>query len=114
MDQAVREAVEAQAALANIGIIAYSPLIMGHHIAGALSGKADHDYWMEYNDPLLRGACGLLILMNDGWQSSRGVRDEYRLFVNDEKPCLFLSYPLTAYNLQTLKITISQFATDAG
>ena len=107
--KAYSDAIEVQAKLASNDIIAYSPIVMGHSIASALTVCPDHDFWMKYNGPLLDGATGLLIVMMPGWTESRGLKEEYNIFVALDKPVLFVNYPLSQYNIDTLKITISQF-----
>lgn len=108
-DAAFNQAAEAQAKLANVGIVAYSPIVMGHGIVGMLTTERDHDFWMRYNFPLMDGAKGIIVVQTPGFSSSRGVREEWRWFIDNEKPALFLAYPIAQYDLTSLKQIVSQF-----
>jgi hypothetical protein len=108
-DAAFNQAAEAQAKLANVGIVAYSPIVMGHGIVGMLTTERDHDFWMHYNLPLMVGAKGIIVVQTPGFSSSRGVREEWLWFIDNDRPALMLGYPISDYSLTSLKQVVSQF-----
>jgi len=73
----VASVVAAQLALA--GKAVYSPITHGHPMAQHLppSRLADHDFWMSQCLPILAAADELWILPLHGWDTSRGVAEEW-------------------------------------
>ena len=107
---ALREAVSVCIDLANAGVPAYSALPQGHAMSyGAKDlNHSDHDFWMWFNKPMMEGSMGCLILKSPGWESSRGIKDEYDFFRSIDLPIVFVEYPLTASGLIKLKNTLKQ------
>ena len=107
---ALQEASSACAKLANVGIAAYSALPLGHSMSFDTKdlNHSDHEFWMEFNKPLMQGSLGCLILKSPGWQSSRGIKDEYDFFKSIDLPVVFVEYPLTESGLTKLKSVLKQ------
>jgi hypothetical protein len=67
------------AGLAVMGKAVYSPITHGHSMAQHLptSLLADHNFWMGQCLPILAAADELWILPLQGWETSRGVAEEW-------------------------------------
>lgn len=77
------------------GIRHYSPIYFTHKIA-ALTGidPLDADFWMWADQPYMDRAHGMIVAALPGWESSKGVLEERRIFTRAAKPT-FLLDPLT-------------------
>lgn len=73
----VASVVAAQLALA--GKAVYSPITHGHPMAQHLPSclGTDHDFWMQHCLPILAAADELWVLPLRGWDSSRGLAEEW-------------------------------------
>jgi hypothetical protein len=58
------------------GYIIFSPIIHCHDIATRLSLPTDHEFWRRYDISMLRLADAMFILDIDGWQESKGLKEE--------------------------------------
>jgi hypothetical protein len=81
-DESVRqaryeEALRCGAILAKNGFILIEPIAMSHDSAKKHKLPTNFEYWQRRNHKFL-SLCdgGLLVLQMDGWQQSRGVKDE--------------------------------------
>lgn len=71
------EVCRAAANLMSAGYVVFSPIAHGHSIveAGDLAGT-HHRFWMEQCLPMVDRCDEVMVLKLDGWEDSRGVREE--------------------------------------
>lgn len=56
----------------------FSPIVYGHHMADIVGTSAAA--WKEINDVMIARATDLWVLTIDGWQDSKGVKQEIALY----------------------------------
>lgn len=90
-ENAFREVCKAAALLINAGYTTFSPIAMTHPIAtiGGLD-PMDGAMWLSHDEPFMEAACGIIVLMLDGWDSSIGVRHEINRFHAMGKPIIMM------------------------
>lgn len=79
------------AELTKQGVPVFSPIAHTHPIAihGQIN-PLDHTIWLPADEPLMDGACGIIVAMMDGWQDSYGVGVEIARFNAAGKPIYYL------------------------
>lgn len=92
LDKAHEEACMAAAKLIAAGVPVFSPVAHSHSIAffGNLDAR-DHGKWMPVDEPLMRAAHGLIVLMIDFWRESRGLQEEIAYFTGAKKPVVYMT-----------------------
>ena len=75
--------------LAARGVPVYSPIAHSHPVAvhGALDA-VDHHFWVRFDRPMVEAAGGLIAVMAEGWEESRGLKHEIEQFKLQGKPVL--------------------------
>ncbi len=87
MDAAWQLACREAGRLAAARIPAYSPVAHSHPCALAAGlDPLDHELWMALDEPMMAAARGLVVLMAEGWESSKGVALEIAAFEAAGKP----------------------------
>lgn len=88
---AAYDAARATAALMRRGIRALSPIAHSHAVGtvGNLS-LVDGDFWQHQDEPLVEAASACVVVMLDGWMTSRGVQHEIAAFRAAGKPVVFV------------------------
>ncbi len=77
--------------LLDAGVPTFSPIAHTHHVgAFCTKGQLDHDFWMKADAPLMRAACGIIVVTMPGWMKSRGVQEEISYFQDAGKPVVYL------------------------
>lgn len=78
------------AVLLKLGVPVYSPIAHTHPIAehGDMD-KVDHDIWVQADKPLLDAASGLIVVMAESWELSRGLKHEIDEFKAAGKPVVY-------------------------
>lgn len=91
LDEAFKLACRAAADLVRAGVKFYSPIAHTHPVAihGGIDPYA-HDIWLPADEPFMHAACGLIVLMADGWATSYGIGQEMRAFEAAGKPIYFM------------------------
>jgi len=82
-----RAACRASALLMQSNICVFSPL--SHSVPIVRHGELDEmdsDFWLTMDIPLLERSDELLILALDGWEQSKGVREELLFALEHNKP----------------------------
>lgn len=69
-------ALRATAWLMQKGFHVFSPIVHCHELAKEFALPRDAEYWKEYNFCMLERADHLHLLLVDGWEESRGMRQE--------------------------------------
>jgi hypothetical protein len=58
------------------GVLAYNPLEATHIAAMSFSWPTEHEPYIRLNHAFIDTAVGVLVVMSDGWEKSRGVAEE--------------------------------------
>ena len=89
--EAYKMACRNTALLINAGIMAFCPIGHGEGLVdhGDIDAK-DHDLWMRIDRPFMNAAVGLVVVMADGWQESRGLAEEIRTFRAQGKMIIYM------------------------
>lgn len=90
MEQRYDRAAHAAAQLFKAGIHVFAPIVHWHKLAQAYNLPREHEPWMKYDLDMLSRCDGLYILCLEGWQESKGLRDEVEFAVNFQKPVQFI------------------------
>lgn len=91
LEAAHTEACKATALLISAGVPVYSPIAHTHPIA--LHGELDpidHGIWMPIDEPMMKSAHGLIVLMLAWWDQSRGLKEEIEYFTEAKKPVVYM------------------------
>lgn len=91
IERAAQAAARMAGWLASLGVDAYCPIAESHFIA-MHSGidPMDTELWMARNQPFIKAAHGLLVILMVGWEESYGVQAEIRAFERAGKPVWYL------------------------
>jgi hypothetical protein len=93
LEVAVQQACKAAAHLIDLGLKVYSPI--AHTDTLAMKGDIDpldHDIWMPQDEPFMEAAKGLIVVTMDGWDNSKGVREEIYKFREMDKPIVYMEW----------------------
>lgn len=96
LEAAFEMACQATAYLGEAGVPVYSPI--SRHVSVS---PTDHDFWVKFDAPLVRAAAGLIVVMAEGWNQSRGLTHEIEEFQRVGKPVVYWD-PSTDANLAEL------------
>ena len=91
LEEAFRLACRVSAELIAAGVPTFSPIAHSHSIAvhGNLDQR-DHDLWLSADAPMMHAACGLAVYKAQGWEDSRGVREEIKFFKAERRTIFML------------------------
>ena len=94
-DPSVREArfravTRAAAVLMREGVHVFSPITHTHPVLLAGDLPCVWEYWEEYDRAFLDACRALVVLQEDGWEQSTGVRAEVALAEKLGLPCYFV------------------------
>lgn len=80
------------AILTKAGIHVFCPIAHSHSVAvhGNIEMR-DHDFWMNVDRPFMEAAHGLIVVLADGWQASRGMAQEILYFGAARKRMIFMT-----------------------
>lgn len=88
----------------NKGYIVYSPIVFTHPIweAYLLTDAKDPDFytlknlyywkhqsWLDYDRSMMKACDSCLVLMLDGWQESKGIKQEMQFFAEEGRQIQF-------------------------
>ncbi len=93
IEAAFEEAAKATASLIKCGVRVYCPIAHTHPIA--VYGKLDpldHTIWLPADMPLMEAAVGLIVVKMEGWNNSKGIKEEIKKFREDSKPILYMEW----------------------
>jgi hypothetical protein len=101
-------ASDATAKLADERIPVYSPIAHSHPISKFVGGVSptDHDFWVEFDAPMVNAAAGLIVVMADSWEVSRGLQHEILQFQRAGKPVVYWD-PKTTPDVAALKPAVT-------
>lgn len=72
-------AVDATAHLMNKGLAVYSPIVATHPVAVKHKLPLGSEFWLDFDELLLRKCDEIVVLMLDGWKDSPGVKREIEI-----------------------------------
>jgi len=89
---AYESAVDALATLLPAGVVAVSPIVLGHPVAimGNIDAT-DHATWLPLNTALMDAARGLIVLKAPGWAQSKGLRHELERMTRLGRPIVYMN-----------------------
>lgn len=91
--------------IVNYGIVAYSPIVHNHEIAQRFSIKGDWSTWAKHDLKMLSLAEVFIIYQLQGWDRSKGLKEEIQFANSCEIPTLYCNSPANAViELQKLEI----------
>lgn len=81
--------------LRRVRVPVFSPVVVGHAavLYGNLQGKS-RQFWWDTNEPMLRSAHGLIVLMAEGWGGSEGMMLEIAFVEELKRPIVYM-HPAT-------------------
>lgn len=90
---AFQEACKVAAQLIEQGVGIFCPIAHSHPISlhGGIN-PASHDVWLPADKPLMRAACGLIVVMMPGWNESYGISVEIQEFTENQKPVRYMRW----------------------
>lgn len=74
------------------GIHIYSPISHTHPIALAGDLPLDWEFWQKYDEALLKACCKVIVLKQEGWSLSTGVRAEIAIAQKMGIPVEFMEH----------------------
>ena len=78
IDRRYFEATAMAAHLSKIGHIVFSPITLGHAMT-SVGLEKPHSWWMNWCVTFLHDAAALYVMQADGWQTSKGLRQEINI-----------------------------------
>jgi hypothetical protein len=89
-DVAHRHACRIAARQRAAGYCVYSPIVHGHCLAAHMQSPGDTEFWLAQERPMMDAACGIMIAMMPGWESSVGVAAELAIFREARKTVMWV------------------------
>lgn len=71
------------------GWVIFSPIVYGHTFSAMQGLPFNYEYWQKFNDHMLLGSKGVIVLRIPGWKESRGVDYEVGLAVKNNIPVTY-------------------------
>lgn len=94
----------------------FSPIAVGHEIA-ARAG-IDHDdleFWMDFCEPFMKLAAGLLIVKLADWRKSDGIQEEIAYFERLGRPIYAMDpRDLLGFNIERDQLSFGSFEASAA
>ncbi|GAC1572983.1 MAG: hypothetical protein NVS3B5_02220 [Sphingomicrobium sp.] len=89
--RAFERASEIAADLLRLGVNVYAPIVHTHPIAiyGHID-PLDHDIWLPFDAAMMGKADAMIVAMMDGWQTSKGIAHEVKVFQSAGKPVFYV------------------------
>lgn len=115
LEQAWREACRVAAHLVSQGIAVYCPIAETHPVAiyGGMD-PLDHELWMFADRPKMDGAAGLIVVKMPGWNESKGITEEIRVFEEAGKPIQYLDWVVGPANQMEVFTEKPSFTTECN
>ena len=85
-----REVNRAAAELMSQGVLVFSPISHTHPILLAGDLPKGWEYWEKFDRAMLKACCRLIVLMQPGWSTSKGVTAEIAIATQMGLPIEFL------------------------
>ena len=88
---AYQHAVEAARMAQEQGYEVFSPIVHFHPMSTLSRNPESYDYWMERCRPFMAVSRRLIILMDEGWKDSTGMKTETVEMA--DRPLLYMEWP---------------------
>lgn len=93
-DKEIREkrfkiACEATSKLMNLGLNIFSPVLNSHTLESAGLVPYGWSFWQKHDLPILKRCDLLLVLMFEGWETSKGLKSEIEYARENQIPILY-------------------------
>ena len=104
-------ACKENARLIKAGVRAYSPI--AHTFAveinsdGIFDGSLDEQawrYWMDFDHTMMEPAIGIIFLKAEGWEISKGMKEELETFKAAGKPVIYMTPGIIPFELLPIKM----------
>lgn len=86
------QALTAVAYFAQSGLTIYSPIVHWHQVAASHDLPTQFEFWADQNKSMLQKANQLIVLNIEGWESSKGVKQEMTWAEKLNIPISFTNY----------------------
>lgn len=91
IDVAWKVACAENARLIKAGIPTYSPIAHTHAVAmNSDLDPLDWQFWMDFDHNMMEAAKGLIVLMAEGFERSKGMAEEINTFSATRKPIIWM------------------------
>lgn len=91
LDAAFEDVADICFRLKREGVNAFSPILYSHPLAKLWRiDPKDHDFWLEFDEAMMRKADALVIAKMESWEMSYGVSVEIDFFRQCDKPIHWL------------------------
>lgn len=94
------QVVDASAECWKRGIFVYSPIVATHDAGRRHTLPWEFEFWNDFNQVMIRRSCGFLLLQNDGWAQSRGLKAEMQFCRLEKIPMFVLGADYSMERLQ--------------
>ena len=71
-----RQVMRFTANLMRLEIPCYSPIVHCHELANSHQLPTTFEYWIKMNHAMIDASRGVIVLKLEGWEESKGVKDE--------------------------------------
>jgi hypothetical protein len=97
LEAAFKMACDNAAFLLERGVPVFSPIAHTHSIAKSTRvDPRDHEFWLDFDWPILTKCSGLIVVKAPGWEESLGIKKEIEHFYNFmDRSAIFYMEPLT-------------------
>jgi hypothetical protein len=89
-----RKVAYLSADLCSEGKLALSPIVYGHTLVGFKEMRTDWDFWMNFCISLLERCDEMIVYKIEGWENSRGVKEEIEFAQKKGMKITYLEYNL--------------------
>ena len=79
--------------LVSMGDVALSPITYGHTLLEFCEMPYDWQFWSNFCISFLSKCDELLVYKMDGWDKSRGVKEEIEYAIDNNIPVKYIEYP---------------------
>lgn len=98
--QACTDAAMQAARLVELGVPLFCPIAHAHLISLHCWGISDpHRFWLDFDRPFMAAAKGLIVCQLEGWQESKGIKEEIEFFQAEKKPVIMFDPALATQDL---------------
>lgn len=96
--------------LFTMGYIYYSPILQSHPLT-AYGGGGDWEVWKKFDTQIINHMDGMIMLLDEDWRRSKGMRAEFDLFIKQKKPIIVARYK-NPWNLKKEEILSGEVRED--
>lgn len=82
-----------------LGFIVFAPIAHSHPIDTYANGAYSHNFWMVQDLAMLLRCDALVVHMLEGWDKSRGVKEEMDYAFANHIPIYFLEKDISEWEL---------------